>query len=67
MKFAEVEVSAKFFKTVGGIPSCTYFLIENLLNNYIIKISEGKYIYFKYNFNEKNNYAHNFDEIRVLL
>ena len=37
------------------------------MNNHIIKISKGKYRYFKYDFNEKNNYAHNFDEKHILL
>ena len=72
---AEVEVLAKFFKIVGGIPlpplpprlPISWWLQENLLNNHIIKISKGKYRYFKYDFNEKNNYAHNFDEKHILL
>ena len=38
-----------------------------LLNSYIIKIREGKYKYFQWNFNEKTNYTHNFDEKIVLL
>ena len=45
----------------------SWWLQENLLNNHIIKISKGKYRYFKYDFNEKNNYAHNFDEKHILL
>ena len=32
------------------------------LNNYISKISEDKYRYFKCNFDEKNNYVHTFEE-----
>ena len=52
MKLAEVEV-------LGGIPSAHIFLVvtEKFIKSYIIKISEGKC-----NFNEKNNYASNFDE-----
>ena len=79
ISMAEVEVLAKFFKIVGGIPlppspsppsprlPISWWLQENLLNNHIIKISKGKYRYFKYDFNEKNNYAHNFDEKHILL
>ena len=44
-----------------------WWLQAILLNNYNIKISEGKYRYFKCNFNEKKNYAHSFDEKHVLL
>ena len=74
ISIAEVEVLAKFFKIVGGIPlppsprlPSSWWLQKNLLNNHIIKISKGKYRYFKYDFNEKNNYAHNFDEKHILL
>ena len=44
-----------------------WWLQAILLNIYNIKISEGKYRYFKCNFNEKKNYAHSFDEKHVLL
>ena len=65
MKLAEVEVQAKFFKMVGGIPPPAHiFLVVTgkFIENYIIKISEGKG-----NFNEKINYASNFDERHVAL
>ena len=61
MEFAEVEIYAKCFKAVSGIPA----LQTNLLNKYLTKIIKGKYKYFKCNF-LKNYYTRNFDEKHVL-
>ena len=49
---------------VGRIPPAHILLVVTgkFIENYIIKITEGKC-----NFNAKNNYASNFDERHVLL
>ena len=49
---------------VGRIPLAHIFMVVTgkFIKNYMIKISEDKC-----NFNEKNNYANNFDERHVLL
>ena len=55
---------------MGGIlplHRLVWWLQTNLLTNYINKISEDKCRYFKCNFDEKTNYAHNFEEKHVLL
>ena len=63
MKFTEVEVCAKFFQIVCGIHVAQKFFV----NDYIIKINEDKYRYFKCNFDDETNYAHTFEEKYVLL
>ena len=62
MKFTAVEVYAKFFSIVCGIPLAQKLFV----NDYIIKISEDKYRYFKCNFDEETNYAYTFAEKHVL-
>ena len=44
-----------------------WWLLENLLNNYIIKTSEDKTDILSAIWNEKNNSAHNFDEKHILF
>ena len=48
-------------------PANIFLVVTGKLTNYIIKLSEGKYRYFKCNFSERTNYTRNFEEKHVLL
>ena len=66
-----IEITVNILSSIAGdrIPPEYNFLWlqANLLSNFIFKISEDKYRYFKCNFYEKTNYAHTFEEKSVLL
>ena len=61
--------SAKLCETLFEINKLNLFLVVTgkFIEQLIIKISKGKYRYFKCNFNEKTNYAHSVEGKHVLL